>query len=156
MQKRYVGLFALLVSAAFACSDPVSPRTIKGVYVLTSISGAPLPVSLGETNIIGFPETHSLIADTLVLEEDGTGLRGGSGRERALLRNGSLEVSVIHLEAEPIVYSILRGTVVMRTNPGPCDDCMLLIRHYTGQMTDIGIDVIEGGGSQVYSFRRVQ
>jgi hypothetical protein len=62
-------LLAFGLSVSVACDDPLRPKDVAGTYVLRSVRGDPLPALLWESD----GARLRMVADTLVLNADGTG-----------------------------------------------------------------------------------
>lgn len=110
------------LAASVACDDPLRPRDVAGTYVLRTVRGDPLPALLWE---FGGARLR-VLADTLVLNADGTGyevshteltdqVRTTAGRSESLLRfevrDGRLEGSYFCPPEAPCldILEVLRG-----------------------------------------------
>lgn len=67
---RPIGLLAGVLLAAAGCSS-AEPRPTSGEFVLQTVNGEPLPAIV----LQGEFATVTMLADTILLFEDGTGLR---------------------------------------------------------------------------------
>ncbi|MGQ0712893.1 MAG: hypothetical protein ACT4PJ_04080 [Gemmatimonadaceae bacterium] len=66
----YRALVCIVIATGLACDDPLGPEDVAGTYVLRTLRGEALPTVIWESETT----VGRLVADTLRLNADGTGI----------------------------------------------------------------------------------
>lgn len=104
------------VAVLAACADPLQAPDVAGLYTLREIAGEPLPaVGLTTASVI---ETR--LADTLVLDGDGTGRRIVHASYDGI---GSVPDEGPTRWERPVAYRIVDGRVWVELVCGPTELC---------------------------------
>ena len=104
-----------LLGAVVGCADLFGPREVAGTYVLERLAGRPLPT------LIWLTQTHrwTLLADTLTLHADDSGLIRGILRRQSLSDNSDHTVVINNL---PVVLEVRAGGELWLRETSGCPD----------------------------------
>lgn len=142
--SRLAVLLAALLSTSVltACSDPIGPSDVAGMYVLERIGSDALPAVYQSDQY----SRLQILADTLRLNEDGSGRRTGLLAYEALQggddSNGEVPV------ADEFTFQVVRGRIEIAF---ACDDTSACVAppHFIARLKDGGLQVFYALGGRV-------
>ena len=132
----------LILAAPLGCSDPIRPSDLEGIYVLERIGSDALPAVLQSDQYFRV----YIVADTLRLNDDGSGRRTGLLEYEGLLggddSNGEVEV------ANEFTFQVVRGRIEIAF---ACNDTRSCVAppHYIARLKDGGLQVQYAVGGRV-------
>jgi hypothetical protein len=142
------GLLALPLLATVACSEPLRPGDVAGVYALQRVGGEPLPTVLYAND---YARVH-VLADTLRFSADGSGLR------TSVLTVEPLKATLAPSGGEPthrsFYFRIVGGRIEIGLDCPPNANCVAP-PHLVGLRTHNGLRVSEFGGNAPLLYARI-
>jgi hypothetical protein len=127
-------LLAFGLSAGFACDDPLRPKNVAGTYVLRTVRGDPLPVVLWESG----GARLRILADTLVLNADGTGYEVSH-----LEFTNQLQTTAGRSES-PLTFAVRDGRLQGSYSCAPGTACLGILLLLRGELTPTGLRLDAG------------
>jgi hypothetical protein len=136
------GLAAASLSLLTSCGEPTSPSRAAGVYVLTQVAGDALPTALLTNESVRI----MVIADTLRLSPDGTGVRTSAYRTDFLSILDKAPESSEHSQA--FSFRVTGDRVEIGFHCPPNANCAPP-PHIIATRSGEGLDIEFAGGSRV-------
>jgi hypothetical protein len=132
----------LILAAPLGCGDPIRPSDLEGIYVLERIGSDALPAVLQSDQYLRV----YIVADTLLLNEDGSGRRTGL-LEYEGLQGGEVTSGEVPVASE-FTFQIVRGRIEIAF---ACEDTRSCVAppHFIARLKDGGLQVFYAVGGRV-------
>jgi hypothetical protein len=117
------------LAAGVACDDPLRPKDVAGTYVLRTVRNDPLPAVLWESD----GASLRILADTLVLNADGTGYEVSH-----LEFTTQLQTTAARSES-PLTFAVRDGRLEGSYSCAPGTACLGILLLLRGELTPIGL-----------------